>query len=54
MATISQDALEALASRMEELESELSSYIEELAEITQERDALKAELLRMKATLEVA
>ena len=49
MATVSQDAIEQIEARMSELEDELQSYVEELAEVIQERDALKAEVLRLRS-----
>lgn len=45
---------ERFAARMAESETEKDSLADQLAEKTQECDVLKAELLRLRATHEVA
>jgi len=54
MATVRNSAMEEMAGRLEELETEIQSYADQLAEKTQECEALMAELLRLRATLEIA
>jgi len=53
MATVRNDATEYVETRISELEAEVLSYVTELAEAKQDNDALRAELLRLRATLEV-
>lgn len=53
MATIRQSALDDLADYVSEVEAERDSYKDEAAEWKLKYEAVYAELLRAKATLEV-
>ena len=52
MATVSKDAIEQLEQLLAQQEADLQSLADDLAEVTQERDMLKAELMRARATQE--
>ena len=54
MTTVRNAALEDLAGRLEELQSEIDSYADELAEVKQENEYLKVELLRLMADRSMA
>ena len=49
MATLRKSAQEYVETRISELEAEVLSYVDQLAEVTQERDAALVELNRIKA-----
>ena len=49
MPTIQESEIEAIETRISELEAELSSYIDDLAEMTQRAESAESELRRIRA-----
>lgn len=54
MATVSQDAIEQIAGRLAELEDEVQSYADELAEANQLIESLRLEITRLMADRSMA
>ena len=54
MPIMSHEAIEAEADYTSGLEAEIQSYLEELAEVKAERDALKVEITRMMVDRQLA
>ena len=48
MPTISQEQIEVMAEQLGQLEAEITSYIDELAEVRQENEALKEAVNRLR------